>query len=278
MKYTQEMILLSPSGYCMPFEERDKEVEMTLGYGKQTDPRTGVEFFHHGVNFSAPHYLLAAVASGTVCGIGTDNDRGTYQVIRYGDYEVIYGHLSNILAGYGEEVRAGQTVGVSDEILHMETRFKGEEIDPIEFLTMIYGNIRNMERKGKTFGSYDESTLPFEGEFRTKYDKHADEIEELLLRLFPAYLRDLESGAYTLPKRVENGLRNMLLMASARNYFFEVMPSMENPMGLGRKSLPLAAKVQNLMIEDFLNYLAAVMGVFPSWWDEDVKKKRGTRP
>ena len=49
-------------------------------------------------------------------------------------------------------------------------------------------------------------------------------------------------------------------------------------MGLGRKSLPLAAKVQNLMIEDFLNYLAAVMGVFPSWWDEDVKKKRGTRP
>lgn len=271
------MILLSPSGYCMPFEERDKEVEMTLGYGKQTDPRTGVEFFHHGVNFSAPHYLLAAVASGTVCGIGTDNDRGTYQVIRYGDYEVIYGHLSNILAGYGEEVRAGQTVGVSDETLHMETRFKGEEIDPIEFLTMIYGNIRNMERKGKPFGSYNDPP-PFEEEFRTKYDKHADEIEELLLRLFPVYLRDLESGAYTLPKRVENGLRNMLLMASARNYFFEVMPSMENPMGLGRKSLPLAAKVQNLMIEDFLNYLAAVMGVFPSWWDEDVKKKRGTRP
>ena len=26
MKYSQEMILSSPSGYCMPFEERDKEV------------------------------------------------------------------------------------------------------------------------------------------------------------------------------------------------------------------------------------------------------------
>ena len=26
MEYTQEMILRSPSGYCMPFEERDKEV------------------------------------------------------------------------------------------------------------------------------------------------------------------------------------------------------------------------------------------------------------
>ena len=277
MKYTHEMILLSPSGYCMPFEERDKEVEMTLGYGKQTNPQTGVEFFHHGADFLAPHYLLSAVASGTVCGIGTDNDRGTYQVIRYGDYEVVYGRLSNILAGYGEEVRAGQTVGVSDDVLHMETRFKGEEIDPIEFLTMIYGNIRGMERKEKPFGS-NVAAPPFDGEFRTKYDAHADEIEELLLRLFPQYLRDLESGAYPLPGRVETSLRNMLLMASARNYFFEVMPSIENPLGLGRKSLPLAAKVQNLMIEDFLNYLAVVMGTFPSWWSEDVKKKYGTRP
>jgi len=29
MKYTQEMMLHSDSGYCMPFEERDKDVEMT---------------------------------------------------------------------------------------------------------------------------------------------------------------------------------------------------------------------------------------------------------
>ena len=68
MKYSQEMILQSPSGYCMPFEEHDKEVEMTLGYGKQLHPKTGVEFFHHGVDFSAPHYLLSAVASGIVSG------------------------------------------------------------------------------------------------------------------------------------------------------------------------------------------------------------------
>ena len=37
MKYTEEMILHSESGYCMPFEEpQGKEVEMTLGYGEQT--------------------------------------------------------------------------------------------------------------------------------------------------------------------------------------------------------------------------------------------------
>ena len=80
MKYSQEMILKSPSGYCMPFEERDREVVMSLGYGKQTNPQTGLEFFHHGVDFAAPHYLLSAVASGTVSGIGTDSVHGTYQV------------------------------------------------------------------------------------------------------------------------------------------------------------------------------------------------------
>ena len=201
MEYSQEMILRSPSGYCMPFEERDREVEMTKAYGKQTDPETGKESFHHGVDFRAPHYLLSAVASGTVSGIGNDAAHGAYQVIRYGDYEVTYRHLSNILAGYGETVTAGQTVAVSGDLLHMETRYKGEEFDPIEFLTMIYGNIKSLERQKKPFGKEDFSAST-EG-FRTKYDKDADEIEELMLRFFPAYLKDLGSGAYRLPQRTE---------------------------------------------------------------------------
>ena len=40
MKYTEEMILRSSSGYCMPFEERGKNVEVTLGYGQQKHPVT----------------------------------------------------------------------------------------------------------------------------------------------------------------------------------------------------------------------------------------------
>lgn len=60
MKYTEEMILHSESGYCMPFEEpQGKEVEMTLGYGEQTDPGTGKPFFHHGIDFNARYYRLS---------------------------------------------------------------------------------------------------------------------------------------------------------------------------------------------------------------------------
>lgn len=276
MKYSQEMILQSPSGYCMPFEEREKDVELTLGYGKQKHPVTGQEFFHHGVDFNAPRYLLSAVATGTVSGMGTDSVHGAYQIIRYGDYEVTYGHLSNIFATYGKNVKAGQVVSVSGDLLHMEVKYKGEELNPIEFLTMIYGNIRSMERLNKPFGAEDFVTI--EGDFHTRYDKDQEEIEQLLLRYFPSYMNDLKDGSYTLPSRTEQSLRNIMTLASMKNYFFELIPSAENPMGLGRRSIPLAEKVQNLLIEDFLSYLALNFGVFVSTWPDELKKKHTSRP
>lgn len=276
MKYSQEMILQSPSGYCMPFEEREKDVELTLGYGKQKHPVTGQEFFHHGVDFNAPRYLLSAVATGTVSGMGTDSVHGAYQIIRYGDYEVTYGHLSNVFATYGKNVKAGQVVSVSGDLLHMEVKYKGEELNPIEFLTMIYGNIRSMERLNKPFGAEDFVTI--EGDFHTRYDNDQKEIEQLLLRYFPSYMNDLKDGSYTLPSRTEQSLRNIMTLASMKNYFFELIPSAENPMGLGRRSIPLAEKVQNLLIEDFLNYLALNYGVFVSTWPDELKKKHTSRP
>ena len=75
MKYTEEMILQSPSGYCMPFEEeKNKEVTLSKGYGEQKDAVTGETSFHHGINFHASHRPLAAVASGVVSSIGTDKE------------------------------------------------------------------------------------------------------------------------------------------------------------------------------------------------------------
>ena len=63
MKYTEEMILQSDSGYCMPFEEQQgKDVELSLGYGEQTDPATGEKFFHHGIDFNVRCYMLSALA------------------------------------------------------------------------------------------------------------------------------------------------------------------------------------------------------------------------
>jgi hypothetical protein len=179
MKYTEEMILRSPSGYCMPFEERGKNVEVTLGYGQQKHPVTGEPFFHHGVDFSANHYLLAALASGTVAGIGNDQTHGIYQVIRYGKYEVTYSHLANVYVNFGQQVKAGTVVALSGDLLHFEVKYDGEELNPLEFLTMLYGNLKAVEQSGR-IGMPEFET--YEMGMATDYDKDQKEIEELMLR------------------------------------------------------------------------------------------------
>ena len=245
MKYSQEMILQSPSGYCMPFEEREKEVELTLGYGKQRHPVTGQEFFHHGVDFNAPRYLLSAVATGMVSGMGTDSVHGAYQIIRYGDYEVTYGHLSNVFATYGKNVKAGQVVSVSGDLLHMEVRYKGEELNPIAFLTMLYGNIKATEHNGQA-GMQEFVTIDMD--LHTRYDKDQKEIEQLMLRFYPDYMQDMSKGLYLVPDHTEQALRNIFSLSAIKGYFFETLPSMANPLGMGARSIPLAEKVQNLLI------------------------------
>lgn len=276
MKYTEQMILRSSSGYCMPFEEPiRKDVQMSLAYGEQKHPATGDTFFHHGIDFNVNHYLLAAVASGTVSAIGSDETHGIYQTIRYGKYEVTYRHLSNVFANFCQTVKAGQTVAVSGDLLHIEVRFDGEEIDPLEFLTMLYGNIKALEHNA---GMGIDESAALEMTVPSLYDTDRQEIEALMLRFLPSYFEDLQRGAYNLPEHTEQSLRNIFSLGAVKHYFYETMPSISNPLGIGTRSMPLAAKVQNLLIADFLNYLALRHHVYLSTMDEVLKKTPEASP
>ena len=276
MQYTEEMILQSKSGYCMPFEEQPgKEVAMTLGYGEQTHPSTGEKFFHHGLDFMVNHYPLSAVASGTISGVGSNSIHGIYQTIRYGKYEVIYGHLANVYANFGDPVVAGQAVSLSSDRLHISVKFDGEELNPLEFLTMLYGNIQAMRQAAGHETDYPSGV---EMELGTDYDRDKREIEELMLRFLPHYMEDLRHGAYTLPRNTEQSLRHIFTVGAMKEYFYENMPSMANPLGLGHKAMPLACKVQNLLIADFLHYLALRHDVYLSTAGSDIKKNSMTKP
>ena len=276
MKYTEEMILQSESGYCMPFEERKgKDVKLSLGYGEQTDPTTGKTYFHHGIDFDVRCYTLAAVAGGIVSGIGNDPTLGICQTIRYGEYEVTYGHLSNVFAQFGQRVKAGQTVALSGDKLHIGIRFKGEELNPLEFLTMLYGNIQALCHAD---GGEAATSPNMEMALTTDYEQDRQEIEELMLRFLPYYMEDLQRGAYRLPPHTEQSLRHVFTMGAVKEYFYENMPSISNPLGLGHKAMPLACKVQNLLIADFLHYLALRHGVYLSTMGDDVKKNSTTKP
>lgn len=270
MRYTEEMILHSSSGYCMPFEEKDKEVEITLGFGEQKHPLTGEIFVHQGLDFNINKYLLAGLATGIVIAIGNDKTHGVYQTIKYGKYEVTYGHLANVFVHFGQHVKAGSIVALSGDLLHFGVKFDGEVLNPIEFLTMLYGNLKATEQTGRNeFTEFQN----FEMDIATPYDNDQQEIEELMIRFLPTYMKELHQGVYVLPERTEQSLRNIFTISANKNYFFETMPTISNPLGIGQKAMPLACKVQSILIADFLNYLALRQNVYLSTMNEVLKKK-----
>ena len=85
-------------------------------------------------------------------------------------------------------------------------------------------------------------------------------------------------GGYRVPEHTEQSLRNIFSQSAVKNYFYEMIPSLANPLGIGDRSMPIAAKVQNLLISDFLNYLALRHEIFLSTLSENDKKKRPTKP
>ena len=274
MDYTPEMNLQSASGYCMPFEETSGDVKMILGYGKQRHPDSNEEFFHHGVDFETNRYVLAAVADGIVNGIGSNDELGLHQTIRYGKYDVTYGRLTNALVPFGTRVKAGSVVAISGDRLHLEVRYDGEEINPIPFLTMIYGNMK-MGINSATGELPQMETV--ETDIPTDYEDDSREIEQLMLRFYSQYLSDVAAGLYHVPEHTEQSLRNIFSVSAVKNYFYEMIPSFSNPLGIGERSIPVAVKVQNLLIGDFLNYLVLRHGIFLSSMSESDKKKRSPR-
>ena len=268
MEYTQEMNLQSESGYCMPFNDKKEEVVLPRTYGKQEDGS-----FNHGIDLAADRYVLRAVADGIVTAIGTDRVHGLYQTARYGKYDVTYGGIRNAMVAFGKRVKAGSILSISGNTLHLEVKYDGAEIDPVEFLKMLFGN---MKMSGTESGMPDFETLDMD--IPTDYDENMEEIEGLMARFYPEYLMEVAGGLYVVPDKTEQSLRNIFSLSAARSYFYDAIPSMANPLGLSERSVPIAAKVQNLLIGDFLNYLALRHRIFLSVMDEASKKKAMTKP
>ena len=246
MEYTNEMNLISPSGYCMPYLVNDGEqVKVLLGYGEQLHPKNGEAFFHHGIDFETKNVPLRAVGSGFVTGVNSDMVHGLSLTVHYSNngsnsregYDVTYSHVAEAKVNWGNRVNASDIIALSSNLLHLEVRFNGEEIDPSLFLSMIYGNISTLEQEGKE----NPAVATLDMETHTKYDKDEPELEAF-----------------------QSGKRN--------NLFFDVMPSMLNPLGLGTRAIALIQLIQEILIGDFLSYMAMKHRTFLSSMGEDEKK------
>lgn len=270
MERNQEMFLESASGFAMPFAlSEGEEIQISLGFGEQTHPLKGEKFFHQGVDIVCKSRPLVAIATGIIVAVGTDDIHANYIIARYGKYNVKYGHIAGVSAGYGSTVSAGQPIARGGDFVHIEVRYGEEVLDPLEFLAMVESNIMLLESMGIK-GRY--SLVNMGTEVHTDYDKDQDEIVALMLRWLPEYITSLQSGGYRPSMRTEQGLRNVFAQAADKGYFFENIPGICNPLGLSGRSAALTGKVQNILIADFLNYLAVTHDLYLSSWNDEQKK------
>lgn len=267
----KEMFLESVSGYMMPFALGEKEeLQTALGFGEQIHPMTGKNFIHKGVDFSISDKPLYAIASGVVIGAGQDSIHDNYLVAKYGKYEVTYGHISEAYTPYGTKIKAGQEIAKCGKFLHLGVRFNGVDMDPSEFLSMIWANIEQLAAMG--ISQMPEIETLGDKKVTNSYEQDKDALTMMMLRWLPNYWNDLLTGAYTPPQRTDLSLRNIFGQAASKDYFFETVPSVGNPLGLSGRSSVLAGKVQDLLIKDFLCYMALNHNLYPATWDESQKK------
>lgn len=270
----KDMLLESASGFFMPFPgDEEHDVDISLGYGVQVHPATGQKFNHTGIDILASHLPLFAVATGAVVGVGSDAVHENYIITRYGKYEVKYGHVSEAYCGYAARVKAGQQIAKSGDFLHLEVKFDGRLLDPIDFLKMLYSNIMQLSVIGTGEAQFVDLNVPV----KTDYDADQNEILQLMLRWLPEYMNELRSGRYHTSDLVEAQLRNIFMQSAEKNYFFESIPTLSNPLGLSGRSSLMAGKVQSLLIGDFLNFLGSRHNIFVSTWDDDKKKVLSAR-
>jgi hypothetical protein len=112
-------------------------------FGLRTDPFTGRNAYHKGVDFAAPAGSQAiAVAAGVVTYAKERFGYGKVVEINHGNgYVTRYGHNQKILVQVGDTVKKGQPIALIGSTgrstgphLHFEVLKQGRQIDPMAFV------------------------------------------------------------------------------------------------------------------------------------------------
>lgn len=106
----------------------------------------GYEEFHHGIDFAIPKGTdIKAARAGKVVKAGWLGVYGLALLVDHGNgIQTLYGHNQKLLVKVGERVEIGETIAISGNTgkttgphLHFEIRFKGETVDPNQYLPQV---------------------------------------------------------------------------------------------------------------------------------------------
>lgn len=129
-------------GFSLPL---DSPIVINSRYGYRTDPFTGKQRFHNGVDLRSRASTVLSVLGGKVKKTGYERKGlGNYVTMKYGDFELTYGHLSSIFVSQKDVVKPGTPLGISGSTgrstgdhLHLSLKVNGKRVDPLPFLLFI---------------------------------------------------------------------------------------------------------------------------------------------
>jgi len=112
-------------------------------FGKIRHPKYNTVTKNNGIDIRAPvGSEVFAIGSGKIAYADRFLGYGNMVMVDHGDgYYTIYGHLSEVLVGIGDDVKVGQKIGkigdigaLGESMLHFELRKKGKPVDPLAYL------------------------------------------------------------------------------------------------------------------------------------------------
>jgi murein DD-endopeptidase MepM/ murein hydrolase activator NlpD len=112
-------------------------------YGKRTDPFSGKQKFHSGVDFAGNEGVdVLAVASGVVTWSGKRSGYGTMVEVNHGNGLVTrYAHNKENLVEVGDTVKKGQVIGrmgktgrATGPHVHFEVLKNGQKVNPLKYV------------------------------------------------------------------------------------------------------------------------------------------------
>ena len=121
-----------------------RKLNYLSGYGMRIHPIYKIPKFHRGIDFTAPEGTkIQATGDGVIKRVEKKSTGyGLNVLIDHGhDYETLYAHMHEILVKEGQKVKKGEVIGLIGDTgtstaphLHYEVHYKGEAVNPIQYV------------------------------------------------------------------------------------------------------------------------------------------------
>ena len=114
-------------------------------YGMRTHPVTGGEKVHNGIDIAGTKgETVISAAPGVILKTGRDEFNGNYVFVDHKNgFQTSYAHLDKVFVIKGEEVDSNTKIGEMGDTglatgvnLHFEIKFKGEKVNPEDYVTV----------------------------------------------------------------------------------------------------------------------------------------------